>query len=596
MSRAADAAARINQHVSIENILAAYGYRVRPGGGREQQFSCDLHGDGRDGRPSARVYPDSNSWYCVAVNERVLTARGWEELGAIPASWGSAGGTIPAHDGTSWQHPTAYMPRGTREVVRVKTKAGYAVTVTPDHEIEVVGRGWVAAADIRPGDVLVVPKPEQPRFPPRAPNDLWSITNSLNQETYGSHPNLRLPSEWSTEVGEALGYVFGDGWVVPRKSPASGMVGITAHAEDAEDVRAVFKHMQEWSAGRGSEAHRTDIAVVHGKEYVQNQFVFTIGNDGFCTFFQRLGLGKEKAPDNRRLPGSLWQAPECAVRGFLRGVYGADGSVFRPTGRKGIKVNLYSVSGPFLRDVQLLLLQFGIHSRLYPPSKTRVKSGKREGKRTHPSWYLQLATGRDILTFRERIGIASTRKQAVLDSYSYNTRGARPFKPVVESVEPAGTAKVADISMPVEHSFIAGGIKVHNCFACDKTRDAIETVREKEGLDFWQAVHLLEKTVGLDPLPTNYAPRSDTAAEIRQALDPEKTFEDDRERARRFLDAVTADRTLPLPDLLRFWEMYDKVVYLVVGTRNEGGSLPEPKGRLLLLGIIEKVKEAEKNL
>lgn len=48
-------------------VLHDYGYAVNPDGGdREQQFQCDLHGDGRDGKPSGRVYPSSNSMYCFA--------------------------------------------------------------------------------------------------------------------------------------------------------------------------------------------------------------------------------------------------------------------------------------------------------------------------------------------------------------------------------------------------------------------------------------------------------------------------------------------------------------------------------------------------
>lgn len=67
MSRAKQRADRIRQDIDIVQVLADYGYRVNPGGGdREQQFSCDLHGDGSDSKPSARVYPSSNSWYCFA--------------------------------------------------------------------------------------------------------------------------------------------------------------------------------------------------------------------------------------------------------------------------------------------------------------------------------------------------------------------------------------------------------------------------------------------------------------------------------------------------------------------------------------------------
>lgn len=61
--------ARIHKHVPILEVLAQYGYAIHEDAeGREQQFSCDLHGDGQDGKPSARVYPDSSSWYCFGCS------------------------------------------------------------------------------------------------------------------------------------------------------------------------------------------------------------------------------------------------------------------------------------------------------------------------------------------------------------------------------------------------------------------------------------------------------------------------------------------------------------------------------------------------
>lgn len=72
-------AQNIKAHLGIVEVLADLGYRVYAHGGeREQQFSCDLHGDGSDSKPSARAYPDSNSWYCFAcgkVRDAVSTVR-----------------------------------------------------------------------------------------------------------------------------------------------------------------------------------------------------------------------------------------------------------------------------------------------------------------------------------------------------------------------------------------------------------------------------------------------------------------------------------------------------------------------------------------
>jgi hypothetical protein len=68
MGRGRQRADRIREAVPLDGILADYGYDVVPSADREQQFSCDLHGDGADNKPSARFYPDSSSWYCFACS------------------------------------------------------------------------------------------------------------------------------------------------------------------------------------------------------------------------------------------------------------------------------------------------------------------------------------------------------------------------------------------------------------------------------------------------------------------------------------------------------------------------------------------------
>ena len=59
---------RIKEKVQITHVLSFYGYRVHPES-VEQQFPCDLHGDGLDQKPSARVYPHTNAWYCFGCSK-----------------------------------------------------------------------------------------------------------------------------------------------------------------------------------------------------------------------------------------------------------------------------------------------------------------------------------------------------------------------------------------------------------------------------------------------------------------------------------------------------------------------------------------------
>jgi hypothetical protein len=68
-------------------VLVSYGYQVQDVD-RTQQFPCDLHGDGSDGKPSARVYPDSNQFYCFACRvsrDPIQLTREKEGLDFLPA-------------------------------------------------------------------------------------------------------------------------------------------------------------------------------------------------------------------------------------------------------------------------------------------------------------------------------------------------------------------------------------------------------------------------------------------------------------------------------------------------------------------------------
>ncbi len=69
MSRSRKRADRIRKEVPLDEVLYRYGYDLIPDADREQQFSCDLHGDGSDSKPSARYYPDSDSWHCFACSK-----------------------------------------------------------------------------------------------------------------------------------------------------------------------------------------------------------------------------------------------------------------------------------------------------------------------------------------------------------------------------------------------------------------------------------------------------------------------------------------------------------------------------------------------
>lgn len=140
------------------------------------------------------------------------------------------------------------------------------------------------------------------------------------------------------------------------------------------------------------------------------------------------------------------------------------------------------------------------------------------------------------------------------------------------------------------------------CWVCQKTRDAISYVQEKEHVGFREAIETLERRLGLDPLPwEDDRERGPTPQQEQQALArPTRSFEEERRRMEKFLDGLTRDRlderpghhVLDCPSLLSYWEAFDRIDY---GVAKE--NWPEAKGseglRKLYDRVLEKIKRAE---
>lgn len=129
------------------------------------------------------------------------------------------------------------------------------------------------------------------------------------------------------------------------------------------------------------------------------------------------------------------------------------------------------------------------------------------------------------------------------------------------------------------------------CWGCQKSRDAIALVREKEGLQFWEAVKFLEKKYGLDPLPWTADDREppSTRDDIDKAFSTDETAEQALKRVERFIDGVTRDKSLPAVKCAGLWEVFDRISLLC----REG--LSESEAIRLSHQVLDKAKEALKN-
>jgi len=101
------------------------------------------------------------------------------------------------------------------------------------------------------------------------------------------------------------------------------------------------------------------------------------------------------------------------------------------------------------------------------------------------------------------------------------------------------------------------------CWACDRSRDAIQTVRDKEGVGFVEALKILETRYGLPPLPWSdeYEKKEPETNPFEETYKRERSYEEERAATEKFLGSLTKDRDLPVGLLLGLWEAFDMICY-----------------------------------
>jgi DNA primase len=127
------------------------------------------------------------------------------------------------------------------------------------------------------------------------------------------------------------------------------------------------------------------------------------------------------------------------------------------------------------------------------------------------------------------------------------------------------------------------------CFACSKSRDVVETVRAKEGLEFMDAIAFIERKYDLPQVPWEdddsvQSEQGPTSRSVASILDQKATFADDRKKLVAALEAVTEDRLLPMDTVAAHWEALDKTTYLV-----KEGQLGEVPARMILVRLYDRL-------
>ncbi len=362
---------------------------------------------------------------CVRADERIVQGNGAitriSKLGTehlerinLPILTGEGGGKRDV--------ATVFHKYENQQVIEIITESGKSIAGTRNHPLmcyEGPVRVWKRIDQIRPGDKVVVVSGIPCSITAQIPTGFKHLKKRVKHK-------INLPQKVTPELAEIIGYALGDGYVTKND------FGLIV-AEPEKDIlpklvnkfKSIFK------------VQPTIYPVVNKGRTVPIYRIRLYSTD-LCA---NLSFLREK-----RVPDIIFKSGNKVAAAFLKWLFEADGTVF-DNGRGRRAVGLKAKDLELLRDVQMLLLRFGIHSRLDANA-------------------LLIRRGKDILKFADKIGFASQKKKTKLAGLAehakeFGRRKGQRYEKVVKMVlHPLQT--VYDIEVPGAHRFIANGVISHN--------------------------------------------------------------------------------------------------------------------------------------
>ncbi len=357
----------------------------------------------------------------------------------------------------------AWRTRENVPVMCLTTEQGYSVTATPDHAF-LTPTGYVKLHDLKPGDKLLLQGSEgawSQNYELPNVEAMYELIETMavsGDRASGATKQRRdfreqyanIPSHWSHDLGLVMGWLVGDGWLTRG---GNGSLGIVFESDD--ELALVHEPMREWF-GPGH---------VHNRSSVKQLTYACLPYE----FFRSLGV-KAVCAHEKCVPDSIWGAPREAVVGFLQGLFSADGTVYISEAKQDCTVRLASSAQTLLKDVQVLLGNFGIVSRVCQRREAHRKlmpDGK-GGQKLYDchAQYELIIGGANRDRFADLIGFADPRKQQRLVEFIGRKKrqtNREMYEDIILSIEDAGVADVYDLTEPYTHSFVANTIVVHNC-------------------------------------------------------------------------------------------------------------------------------------
>jgi hypothetical protein len=405
-------------------------------------------------------------------------------------------GLIPIREAVKAQVSTkgviaATHPHDASAIFKLTTEMGYEVCGTFDHPIFSSGGVLIPLAACQGHEIQLCP----PMLASQYYKSEWVDC--------GVGSSITFDEKW----GRLLGFYMGDGSLYES---CLSTVCDAGDADVVQDVVGLYKDVF------GLEATTRTVGSKRGGTEVQAY------NKKLIELFDRFNLihrnGSGGMCRRVHVPEAIFRSPKSVAKEFLRGLFESDGFA----GYDFPRVVLFSKYKDFLRDVQLLLLAFGITCKL--------TSNPRHNHRANGERYEYIANEltlrrEEAVLFGEEIGFVSARKNKRVVDWKETSKAGRSRQPLVMrdmavSVVADGFEETFDLTVSGGESFDANGIHTHNTAELAFRRQSLDTLLKIAVVERAMRRTDLEavgpRIMGIDPSESESEAADDTVFCLRQ--------------------------------------------------------------------------------
>lgn len=279
---------------------------------------------------------------------------------------------------------------GESDVITIRTRLGLEISGTPEHKIVIIDSNgklrFKKLQDISTLDHIAI------SYNTNIFNKILGL-NFFYRRKKGDNTSQTLANinYMNPEIAELLGYI------IAEASDYDNMVSITNY-----DIEIVVRSLKICK----------DINIDANEHYEGGKLVgVVISSIAFKEFAYYLGY--RKLAQNKEVPWSILQADKDSQISFIRALFDSDGTVGLGQYSDSPFIEYYSSSYELCRQLQIMLLNFGIIGRL--SSKKGAINEYRGELREYEESYRLIILGGEILKFAEIINFGLSRKKEILN-------------------------------------------------------------------------------------------------------------------------------------------------------------------------------------